>query len=140
MTVTMAMINYVSPYIADSSGNNEMGSTTFGVYKTIAGTMLDKMDPGLDTSTYDYCHALLIVHLYESSLGRNSLTSHSAGDEAWTKDGTPMTSYYLTARQICEHSAPSGALAQFAAGTRCDATPLPEFRLDAAESKRYTLM
>jgi len=65
---------------------------------------LDQLDPGLDTTTYDYCHALLICHFYESSRGSNvQYKSEKIGDYSYTRAETgdvASSAYYNRFLQI----------------------------------------
>ena len=56
MTVTTAMIAQVSPFTVGPTG--DFTQTDFDQYKTWAALELAKIDPGVDSDTYDYCHAL----------------------------------------------------------------------------------
>ena len=96
MTVTTTMIAQVSPFTVGDSG--DFTETDFTQYKTWAALELDQIDPGFDTNTYDYCHALLICHYYESSRGSNTqYKSEKIGDYSYTRADSAdpsSTSYY----------------------------------------------
>lgn len=86
MTVTEAMIPQVSPFSVGVG--KDMTSADFTFYSTIAvSKYLSIDDPGLDSDTYDYCHALLICHLFASKSGNLELKSQSLGGQiSITKD------------------------------------------------------
>ena len=91
MTVSETMIKQVSPFEVDV----DFTTVDYTQYKTWDALELDQIDPGLDTATYDYCHALLICHFYECSRGSSAeFKSEKIGDyclcpsaEALTREG-----------------------------------------------------
>lgn len=85
MTVSTTMISQVSPYSVSDSG--EFTTTLFNFYSPVAKKMLDLMCPTLASEIYDYCHALLICHLYEAKGGDIDKMSMSiAGDFSFTRN------------------------------------------------------
>ena len=102
MTVSAATIALVSPFTVGASGT--FTEEAFTSYKTWAQKRLDRDNPGFDSDTYDYCHALLICDLYENSRGGLGLKSESigGGDYSYTKggDGETKTSYMIQYEQI----------------------------------------
>lgn len=100
MTVSTTMVAQVSPYTVGDSGS--FTETDFTFYKTAAAAILTA--DGITTSTidsnlYDYCHALLICHLFESSAGRLEFKSESIGKWSGTKD-SGNTSFWVQYKQI----------------------------------------
>lgn len=102
MTVTADMIAQVSSYEVASAG--PFTPALFALYSGVAEARLDRINPGLDTATYDLCHALLICHLYESfKIGGSDLKSESMGDYSYTKTtGAGETSHMAQCMQIIE--------------------------------------
>lgn len=139
MTITKTMVEQVSPFSVDDSGN--FTETDYDQYVIWAGLELDQIDPGLDSATYDYCHALLVCHFYECSLGSTGkYKSEKIGDYSYTRFDnaqTELTSYYNRVLQI---------LAQF--GTEQPTTvverddadttfPKAAFKLDQSAKVRF---
>lgn len=77
MTVSATMIAQISEYTVGDSGT--FTETDFTYYKTVAGKILDTDDPGLETELYDYCHALLICHLYYQSKNESEYSEKKVG-------------------------------------------------------------
>ena len=100
MTVTETMITQVSPFVVDT----DFSAIDYAQYKTWAALELDQLDPGLDAVVYDYCHALLICHFYESSGGSGAqYKSERIGDYSYTRadaGDAASTAYYNRFKQI----------------------------------------
>ena len=103
MTVSATTIALVSPFTVGAIG--DFTDADLALYKTIAAARLEGMYPGLSTtmssSLYDYCHALMICHLYKASRGNVEKKSESYGDVGWSKD-PGATSYLVTLRETVE--------------------------------------
>lgn len=82
------MIAQVSPYTVGYG--LPFSTALFNVLSPIAKAKLDVEDPGLPTALYDYCHALLIAHLYTVKRGGNNVKSKAFGNASVTK-ATEMT-------------------------------------------------
>lgn len=94
MAVSVDMISQVSSYEVAEAG--PFTPALFALYSPVAKARLDRMDPGLDSGTYDYCHALLICHQYASKAGGLDLKSESIGDYSYTKATEAGQTSYLT--------------------------------------------
>jgi len=93
MTVSTAMIALVSPYTVGASG--DFTEADFTSYKTIGTAILSKDAPtDLDSDVYDYCHALLICHLFESSKGNVGMESEKIGDYSYKKGNPDETTFW----------------------------------------------
>jgi hypothetical protein len=103
VTVSATTIALVSPFTVGAIG--DFTDADLALYKTIAAARLEGMYPGLSTtmssSLYDYCHALMICHLYKASRGNVEKKSESYGDVGWSKD-PGATSYLVTLRETVE--------------------------------------
>lgn len=78
MTVDSTFIPRISPFSVGDSA--DMTEADFTFYKNTAKVLyLDIDNPGMDTVTYDYCHALLICHLFASKPGNLEAKSYSVG-------------------------------------------------------------
>jgi hypothetical protein len=140
MTVSAAMIGYVSPYTVSDSG--AFTTALFAYYSPIAASMLEN-EGGADlpAALYDHCHALMIAHLYAVKGGETALLSFSSGDVEWAKSVTMMekgtTPFLLEAREIITAHAAAGAGETMTADvaladvTRADAD-VGQLRLDRA--------
>ena len=94
MTVTADMIPMVSLYKVVSAG--PFTPALFSLYSSVAKQRLDVMNPGLDGSTYDYCHALLICHLYAGLKDDGlDLKSETIGNYSYTKSTEAGESTFL---------------------------------------------
>lgn len=98
------MIPQVSPFVIGPTG--DFTDTDFTQYEAWAALELAKIDPGVDSVTYDQLHALMICHIYESSRGSGASTqlkSEKIGDYSYTRSGETKagdTSYYDRILQI----------------------------------------
>lgn len=132
MTVTEAMIAQVSPFTVGEVGDFTIADYT--QYKTWAALELDQVDPGLDAITYDYCHALLICHFYESSRGSNTqYKSEKIGDYAYTRADTgdvASSAYYNRFVQILAQWATEQATAGVERNDSDETFPKSNFKLD----------
>ncbi len=103
MTVSATTIALVSPFTVSATG--DFTDTDLTSYTAIAAKRLEGMYPGLsssmDSTLYDYCHALMICHLYKASRGNLEKKSETRGDVGWTKD-PGATSYMVTLRETVE--------------------------------------
>jgi len=104
MTVTKEMVMQVSPFSVSDSG--DFDETDFGQYKIWAIQELNRIDPGVDSETYDRIHALMICHIYESSgdtAVSSQLQSEKIGDYSYTQNSEAIpgtTTYYDRILQI----------------------------------------
>jgi hypothetical protein len=107
MTVTAAMVGYVSPYTVSDSG--PFTTALFTYYSPIAATMLAN-EGGVDlpVSLYDHCHALMIAHLYAVKGGDTAFKSFTAGDVSWSKS-EGVTPFLLEVREIIAQQAAADA-------------------------------
>ena len=135
MTVSAAMIGYVSPYtVADGTA---FPTALFTYYTPIAKAMLDTLAAGvaLSTALYDHCHALLIAHLHTVKGGSSGYASYKSGDVQWTKSvtstGKGTSPFMIEVMEILAQRAPTDAPANTTAAdvTRADAD-LGQLKLD----------
>ncbi len=103
MTVSATTIALVSPFTVGATG--DFTSDDLTSYTAIAAIRLEGLYPGLSTSMsatlYDYCHALMICHLYKASRGNVEKKSEAYGDVSWSKE-PGATSYLVTLRETVE--------------------------------------
>lgn len=103
MVVTTAMIPLVSPFTVGPTG--DFSQTAFDQYKVWAELELKQLDPGLDGDTFDYCHALLICHIYDISpqSKKGDFKSEKIGDYSYTKadlNDSGSSTYYKRLQQV----------------------------------------
>lgn len=80
MAATAAMIAQVSEYTVDDTGASLLTTAVFTYLSAVAKVELD-LELGtssLDSTIYDYCHALLIAHKYAVKRGQTGYTQQSA--------------------------------------------------------------
>ncbi|MCK9592315.1 MAG: hypothetical protein M0Q91_09950 [Methanoregula sp.] len=110
--------------------------TTYVALKAVAQARLDNVDPGLDTTLYDWCHALLITHMALAD-DTTGFKSYSTAEFSASQD--PGTSIFLLEmNQILETFSESVDYSSETDTTRCDAD-MPEFHLDQADVPTYYL-
>jgi hypothetical protein len=136
MTVDATMISRVSPFTVSPTG--DMTADDLAYYASVAKLQLDDEDPGLDSTMYDYCHALLICHLFFSSKGNLDLKSENIGGKhSYSKD-TGVTSWSIQYNQIIKDK--RKALIKSNRSTdvteRCD-VHMPELQLDQSRVPTY---
>jgi len=140
MTVTKEMIMQVSPFSVSDSGDFDV--TDFEQYKIWAGLELDQIDPGLDSPTYDMCHALLICHIYDSSRGSSSggtqYKSEKIGDYSYTRaegdsETIVRTSYYNRMLQLIKEESREQPTVAIARDDTDETFPKAKFKLDQNE-------
>lgn len=134
MTVTADMIAQVSPFVVDT----DFTTADFNQYKTWAALELDQSDPGLDTATYDYCHALLICHIYDISpqSKKNEYKSEKIGDYSFTRAKTgdvASSAYYNRFLQILAQFNTEQATAGVERDDAGDTYPKAKFNLDQSD-------
>jgi hypothetical protein len=136
MTVTAAMIAEISPFEVDDE--TEFTKAVFTRLSAVAKAILDKEDPGLDSTLYDHAHALLICHLYESvALGRGAMKSESIGDYSYSKE-SGATSYLIEYRSVLLlQSGPSSSSDTVEEQERTDHAMAP-MQLDQSATPKYT--
>lgn len=120
MVATKDMMPIVSPYTV--SNTTDFTETAFGIYSAVAKSELDLDDPGLPSDMYDYCHALLISHLYTIHLGTTEMKAESVGggDYSYQRFEGGETGYLLKYRDVIQKWNAVGVSAESAA-TRSDA-------------------
>lgn len=139
MTVTTAMIAQVSPFTVGPTG--DFTETDYNQYVTWAALELNQLDPGFDTTTYDYCHALLICHFYESSRGASrEYKSEKIGDYGYTRADTgdvASSAYYNRFRQILAQWNTEQATAGVERDDADDTYPKAKFKLDQGDKAMF---
>ena len=134
MTVTSSMIAQVSPYTVGDA--LPFSTALFTLYSSIAKVKLDAEAPGLPTAVYDYCHALLIVHLYEVKRGATNVKSKSFGNASVTK-GDDRSNYLAEYEGIIIAYRKAAGVAVLTGGVvRADAV-MTEMHLDEGEISNY---
>lgn len=136
MVVTAAMIPLVSPFTVGPAGN--FSQSDFDQYKIWAGLELKQSDPGLDGETYDYCHALLICHIFDVSpqSKKNGFKSEKIGDYAYTKadeKDSGSSSYYKRFQQLLGLWATEQPTAGVEREDADETFPKKRFKLDQGE-------
>lgn len=135
MTVTSDLVALISPFTVGESG--DFTETDFAQYKIWATLELNRIDPGVDTETYDQLHALMICHMYESSKGNTTqFQSEHIGDYSYTRSGTVesgSTTYYDRILQILEKWALKQPTTSTERDDADDMYPSEEFALDQSD-------
>jgi len=140
MTVSTDMIAQVSPFTVGPTG--DFTETDYNQYETWAGLELDRLDPGLDTATYDLCHALLICHIYDSSRGSSSggtqYKSEKIGDYSYTRaegdsETIVRTSYYNRMLQLIKGESTEQPTVAIERDDTDETFPKAKFKLDQNE-------
>jgi hypothetical protein len=136
MVVTAEMVSQVSEYVVDD-GKIFTGKL-FDYYKGIGEAILGADDPEdrLNEALYDYCHALLIAHLYAVKKGQTGYQSTSAQGYSVTRK-LGETAYSIEYKNILQkfagiHSSVIDKESWKEWTTRADAN-MPDFNLDQAE-------
>ncbi|TRZ79565.1 hypothetical protein D4R86_05725 [bacterium] len=80
ITVTAALVNKANRALTSAEA-----TTAYTDYNAIAKVRLDNDDPGLTTAIYDWCHALLICHIYAAGDPTSGLKSFTTGDFSGTQ-------------------------------------------------------
>lgn len=91
MTVEQSDIALYSSHAVSEDGPFTV--EMFEGYSVTAQAILDKINPGFDAETYDWAHALLIIHLYELKQGTIEMKSVSPGEWEFVQPG--ITSWWL---------------------------------------------
>lgn len=131
MAVTSAMVGYITKgrwHPGDSDAE-------FVHFKTIAMELLDRDNPGLSTTMYDHCHALMMAHLYFARDYKTGMRSFSTGDFSGSQE-PGVTIYLIEYQQILKDFQPIDLQETDIETTRCDAV-MDEFKLDQSESPSF---
>lgn len=139
MTVSKAMIGYVSPYtVTEGDTTGDISDEAYTYYSAVAKRKLDNDNPGLTTTEYDHCHALLIVHLYVAKGGNLDLTSESLGGVRSISKREGITSQLLQYDEVirdAKNKSNADAL-QTDVLERCDRT-MGDLELDRQPIPKY---
>jgi hypothetical protein len=135
MTVSTDDIALFSPFTVGVSG--DFTEADFNSYKAFAALELNRIDPGVDTETYDQLHALMICHMYESSKGNTTqFQSEHIGDYSYTRSGTVesgSTTYYDRILQIIQKWQLKQPTTSTERDDADDTYPSEEFALDQSD-------
>lgn len=140
MTVSSSTIALVSPYTVGASG--DFTSDDLTAYAAIAALRLEGMYPGLSTSMnatlYDYCHALMICHIFKASQGNVEKKSESyGGDASWTKEAGD-TAFLVTLREtVNEWKAGRAASETVNEGVERADHDMPDLKMSQADLPEY---
>lgn len=129
MTCDAALVNKANRMLTSTQA-----STAYTDYNAIAKAILDHDDPGLSVALYDWCHAKMICHLYETGDPTTSLKSFTTGDFSGSRD--VGTTVFLTDYQQIIGSFQSDTTYTETAVRRSDAV-MPEMQFDQAEVPTY---
>lgn len=134
MVATEAMIALISPYRVEADG--DLTPQTFSLLSTVAKARLDLDNPGLDSSSYDYCHALMILHLYEVKKGGAYIKSEKIGDYSYSKEVSQDT-YFQEYQAILLRNAKATISVASSGVERVDGST-SSFDLDEGEIPGFT--
>lgn len=135
MVATSSMIAQVSPYTVGDA--LPFSTTLFTLYSAIAKVKLDAEAPtGMATAVYDYCHALLIVHLYEVKRGATNVKSKSFGNASVTK-GDDRSNYLVEYEGILASYRQAAGRAALTGGVTRNDSDMSDLRLDAGDIPDY---
>lgn len=134
MTISESMIAQISPYTVGAL--LPFSTTIYTLYAAIAKAKLDAEDPGLPSTIYDYCQALLVVHYYEVKRGATNVKSKSFGNASVTR-GDDDSNYMAQYKSIIASYSKSVNVIGLSGGVeRCDAD-MEELRLDEGDIPSY---
>lgn len=142
MTVTKAMIGYISPFtVSEGLVTGDISDEAYSFYLAVAQQKLDDENPGLSETQYDLCHALLIVHFYASKRGDLELTSESLGGVRSITKREGVTSWLLQYEGIIRDKKTKSNLDsigthQSGVYERCDRV-MPDLELDRQPIPMY---
>ena len=134
MTVTSSMIAQVSPYTVSDS--LPFTTALFNLYLSVAKKKLDSEALTLPTEIYDYCHALLIVHMYEVKRGSTNVKAKSFGNASVTK-GDERSNYLAEYEQIINAYKQAAGKAALTEGVARNDSDMEDLRLDQGEVPSY---
>jgi hypothetical protein len=128
------MIALISPYTVGVA--LPFSTTIYTLYAAIAKAKLDAEDPGLPSTIYDYCQALLVVHDYEVKRGATNVKSKSFGNASVTKEDAD-SNYMMEYRSIMASYSKGVNVAVLSSGVeRCD-SEMDDLRLDEGDIPSY---
>lgn len=136
MVATPAMIAQISEFSVSDTGNAIFTTSIFNTLSPVAQALLDEDNPGLPDALYDYCHALLIAHLYSVKKGLTGYQSQTAqGYSVQRRVG--QTAYMVEYQKTIKHWAakirPSvGSISNEYSSRRADSR-MDGLQLDEAE-------
>jgi hypothetical protein len=122
MTVDSSLVN-----AANRGMTAAQATTALSAYGTIAKALVDKDNPSLSTTLYEWCQALMICHLWAGGDEKAGLKSYSTGDFSASQD-PGQTTWSIQYRQIIENFQVSD-VAEAKDVSRSDAV-MPDFKLD----------
>jgi len=123
------MIAQVSEFTVGASGS--FSSADFTFYKTVAGKMLDDLDPGLDDDRYDLAHAYMICHIFATKGTDTSLSGEKIGNSSLQRSAIGKTRYLLMVEQlVADVTAKKAKDAKPTQGVQRLDADIKEFRLD----------
>jgi hypothetical protein len=140
MVVTTALIPLVSPFAVGPTG--DFTQLAFDQYKIWAEAELKRLDPGVDGETFDYCHALLICHIFDISpqSKKGEFKSEKIGDYSYTKadlNESGSSTYYKRVQQLIKQWATEQATAGVEREDANTTFPKKMFKLDQREKVRF---
>jgi hypothetical protein len=133
MTVNAALVKLVFRPFPLSDGDSDL---TLLIAQ--AKERLDQDDPGLSTTTYERCHALMIAHMYQMADPQMGLRSFNSGDFSGSQD-VGVTAQLIEYKQTIEAALvaiQNADIDDATEVTRCDAV-MTELQLDGQEVPRF---
>jgi hypothetical protein len=127
MAVDITMVTLVS------RGQIVLSTDYFNLWEPIAEEILDGDDPGLSEAMYDYCHALLICHLYTTGDTSAAMVSERIGDYSYTRSESNMTPYLIEYWRVIGRF---GAVIPTVGVTPTDST-MDELKFDPSDIPSY---
>lgn len=129
MTATVALVRAANTRLSEADA-----TAALSTYSAIAQARLDNDNPGLSTTLYDWCHALMICHLLASANPATGLKGYSNGDYSESRN-PGQTVWMLQYNQVLDDFQ-----ADEAEGVeeveRADAN-MPEMHLDQSDIPTY---
>jgi len=119
---------------ANRALTSTQASAALASYTAVAKARLDKDDPGLAAALYDWCHALMICHLYAAGDPKTGLKSFTEGDISGSRE-PGETIWLIEYRQIIEDFQPQEA-SEMEEVQRCDAV-MGDFKLDQVDGPTF---
>lgn len=133
MAVTATLVQ-----AADRTLSEADAEAAITAYQSVTQAILDNDTPGLSSTLYDWCHALLICHFRSSSIPEVGLKGHSSGDYSEQRE-PGVTTWLIQYQQIIQRfniTAASVAGSATERAVRSDEV-MDDFKLDQSDMPSF---
>lgn len=123
---------------ADKTLTVAEAGTALTTYQVVAKALLDNDSPGMSSTLYDWCHALLICHLLHSSNPEVGLKGHTSGDYSEQRE-PGVTTWLIQYQQIIStfrRTAVSSSSSTLEKALRADSV-MGDFKLDQGDLPEF---